>query len=143
MKKVKRKLTLFLVNYALIPLILIAGIITIFAFLIPGQGNIQEAVMASWPIAITLTILFNAFFLWAIAQAITTIVFLFMGKKIDVIAPSIIIAGLVIATILMMAVPYVSPDIFIKILSIALLAYIMAVGYSYKRLKIKLLAKLK
>lgn len=140
MQKEKNWMRLFLINYALIPAIIIIIALVIGAFFLPTTDNIQEIVQHKAPLAVLLVLLI-LFLVWATVQFAIAVTFIMLSKKLDVIAPSIVIAALACAVILAYAVPYVSPVLLLKIFSIAFLAYLIAVGYSYNRLKIKELAR--
>jgi len=140
MPKEKNWMRLFLLNYAAIPAIIIIIALVVGAFFLPTTGNMQEIMQHKAPLAV-LIVLFILFLLWAMVQFAIAVTFIVLSKKIDVIAPSIIIAALACAVILAYAVPYISPVLLLKIFSIAFLAYLIAVGYSYDRLKIKEFAK--
>lgn len=140
MQKEKKWVRLFLVNYAAIPSIIIIIAIIIGAFSLPTTGSMQEIMQHKTVLAVLLVLLI-LFLLWAVAQVAIAVTFIVLSKKLDVIAPSIIIAALACAVILAYAVPYISPVLLLKIFSIAFLAYLIAVGYSYDRLKIKEFAK--
>lgn len=139
MKKEKKSTRLFLINYAFIPAIIFIIAIVIGAFFLPNTENIQEIIKHK-AVLIALFILLILFLLWAVIQVAIAVTFIVLSKKLDIIAPSIIIAALAGAVILAYAVPYISPVLLLKIFSIAFLAYLIAVGYSYNRLKIKELA---
>ena len=140
MQKEKKWVKIFLINYAAIPASIIILALVVGAFFLPATENIQELVQHKAPLAV-LGVLLISFLLWAVVQFAIAITFIVLSKKLDIIAPSIIIAALATAMILAYAVPYISPVLLLKIFSIASLAYLIAVGYSYNRLKIKEFAK--
>lgn len=140
MQKERKRLNIFLVNYAAIPASIIIIALVVGAFFLPTTDSMQEITQHKVPLAVLL-VLFTLFLLWAVVQFAIAVTFIVLSKKLDVIAPSIVIAALACAFILAYAVPYISPVLLFKLVSIAFLAYLIAVGYSYNRLKIQELAR--
>lgn len=140
MPKEKNWVRLFLINYAVIPAVIIIIALVIGAFFLPTTDNLQEIMQHRAVLAFLLALLV-LFLLWVVVQFAIAVTFIVLSKKLDVIAPSIIIAALACTVILAYAVPYISPVLLFKIFSIAFLAYLIAAGYSYNRLKIKELVK--